>query len=170
MSTALALDRTITYQFENNFDQAVAATRYMWTAHWDEIASHKDVRHFSPRLGVRRLLMEKGMFVVATARQSGRVIGYISWVVVGDPQVQEQITAETDVYYVEPRPHRALIMLQLMRLSVDELERRGIVVARSRTKTKTDGPGRGAGLLWERLGFRPLEIIYTKPLRPPGQE
>lgn len=169
MSTAEQLSTKIAYQLEINFDQACAASRYLWNAHWDEIASHKEVRHFDPNLEPRRLLFAKNLLVVMTARQAGRVIGYIDWILFPDPQVRDQLTAETDIYYVEPRDDRALVMLQLMRRSCVELQRRGVYIARPRTKLKTEGPGRGAGLLWERLGFHPFEIIYAKVLRKPGE-
>jgi len=168
MTAALKLSDEIVYRIENNFDEICAATRYLWAAHWDEIASHKEVRHFDPDLELRRRLIGKN-WLAMTARQGGRVIGYISWFVYGDPQVQDQITAETDIYYVEPRSDRALVMLQLMRRSLDELARRGVTIARPRTKLKTEGPGRGAGLLWERLGFKPFEIIYGKVLDKPDR-
>ena len=170
MSIAPQLKHDITYQLETNFEQALAATHHHWQAHWDEIASHKDVRHLDPNLETRRILFAKNMLLVMTAREGGRVIGYFSWCIFGDPQVRDQLTAETDLYYVEQRDDRALIMLQLMRRSCDELQRRGVYIARPRTKVKSEGPGRGAGVLWERLGFHPFEIIYAKVLRKPDED
>lgn len=165
MSIAPALSGKVAYQLETNFDQAVAATRYLWNAHWTEIASYRDVRAFDPNLAQRRRLLELNMLMVFTARQDGRVVGYIDWVIFPDPQARLQLTAETDVYYVEPRRDRALIMLRLMRKSLEHLAERKVIVARPRTKLKAKGPGRGAGVLWRRCGFAPYEIIYAKVLQ-----
>jgi hypothetical protein len=154
---------TITYQIET-LEVALEDAKALFPAHWAEIGSNKEVRRYNPDLDLRQLLEDKNRLVIATAREYGRLIGYIDWIIFADPQCRDQITAETDIYFVEERPNRALIMLSLIRISLGELRWRGVLIARPRTKLKKDGPGRGAGLLWERLGFKPLEIIYSQNL------
>jgi GNAT superfamily N-acetyltransferase len=144
--------------------ECLADARALFPDHWDEIGSNKEVRRYNPDLDLRCLLEEKNRLVVATARDFGRLIGYIDWIIHADPQCKDQLTAETDIYFVEDRPNRALIMRALIRESLTALRGRGVLIARPRTKLKKDGPGRGAGLLWQRLGFKPLEIIYSRNL------
>lgn len=155
---------TITYQIET-FDQVIAEAEKIFQEHWDEIASHKEDRHLKPNLEVRRLLQSKGRLVIATAREAGRLIGYIDWMVYHDPNSSETLTCETDVYFVEDRPNRALVMLAMIRKSLNHMRKMGVTYARPRTKFKTEGLGRGAGPIWRALGFKPNEVIYSKILK-----
>jgi hypothetical protein len=161
--------RTITYQVERLAECLAEANKH-FADHWAEIGSNKETRRFNPDLELRQLLQEKNRLVVVTAREFGAIIGYIVWIIFSDPQCKDQLTAETDVYFVEERPNRALIMISLIRASLAVLRDRGVLVARPRTKLKKDGPGRGAGLLWERLGFKPLEIIYSRNISTDAQK
>lgn len=153
----------ITYQIEKAADVADELEVH-FQAHWDEIASNKHSRKFNPDIGLRLRAEKLGNLVLATARDDGRVIGYILWWLMPDPNAMPAITAETDIYYVEDRSMRGRIMLKMIKFSLDRLAQLGVRNPRPRTKLKTLGPGRGAGRLWEALGFHPFEIIYTKTL------
>lgn len=154
----------ITYRIEK-FDDVIVEAEKMFAAHWDEIASHKEDRRLKPDLALRKLAESNGRLVIATARDAGRLIGYIDWFVYRDVNSSETTTAETDVYFVEERPNRALIMLAMIRNSLNQLKEMGVIYVRPRTKFKTEGLGRGAGPIWQALGFKPNEVIYSKILR-----
>lgn len=156
--------KLISYQIER-FDDIIDEAQAMFPAHWDEIASHKEDRRLNPDLEIRKRAESKGVLVIATAREAGRLIGYIDWFIWRDPNSSETMTAETDVYFVEDRPNRALIMLAMIRMSLKHLAKLGITYVRPRTKFKTEGLGRGAGPIWQALGFKPNEVIYSKILR-----
>lgn len=155
---------TISYQIES-YDQVIADAEKMFAAHWDEIASHKEDRRLKPDLALRKLAEANGRLVIATARDAGRLIGYIDWFVYRDMNSSETMTCETDVYFVEDRPNRSLIMLAMIRNSLRHLAGMGVTYVRPRTKFKTEGLGRGAGPIWRALGFKPNEVIYSKILK-----
>jgi GNAT superfamily N-acetyltransferase len=158
----------ITYQLEQVRD-VLDEAKVHFEAHWDEIASNKHSRAFNPDFDLRLGAERRGNLVCATAREDGRVIGYIVWWVFPDPNAAPALTAETDIYYVEDRPARARIMLKMIKFSLEHLARLGIRNPRPRTKLKMVGRGRGAGRIWEALGFQPFEIIYTTTLPSPGR-
>ena len=153
----------ITYQIET-FDQIIDEAQGLFPGHWDEIASHKEDRRLKPDLLVRKKAEETGRLIIATAREQGRLIGYIDWFVYQDVNSSATRTCETDVYFVEDRPNRGLIMLAMIRMSLKHLAKMGVTYARPRTKFKAEGLGRGAGPIWRALGFRPNEVIYSKIL------
>ena len=155
--------RTITYQIET-LECALEDAKALFPAHWAEIASHKETRRFNPDFEIRFAAERAGRLLIATAREYGRLIGYIDWMIYGDLNAKDDLTCETDIYFVEDRPNRALILLAMARFSLKRLAERGVLIARPRTKAKTEGLGRGAGPLWEALGFKPLEIVYSKNL------
>lgn len=154
----------ITYQIET-FPEVIDEAQEMFRAHWDEIASHKGDRKLKPDLALRTALEKHGHLVIATAREAGRLIGYIDWMVYNDVNSSDTKTCETDVYFVEDRPNRALIMLAMIRTSLNHMKKMGVSYARPRTKFKTEGLGRGAGPIWKALGFAPNEVIYSKILK-----
>lgn len=152
---------TITFQTEALGD-CLQDAKALFPGHWDEIASHKEFRRFNPDFNLRFIAEKHGKLLIATARDAGRLIGYIDWLIYGDMNAKDNLIAETDIYYVEERPNRALILRSVIKCSLRALEDRGVTIIRPRTKAKTEGLGRGAGLIWESLGFKLLEFIYSK--------
>lgn len=152
--------RSIVYQIEP-FADCVFEIRQHVGAHWDEVASRKDIRELAPDWEAYLQMDRLGRITLGTARQAGRLTGYLVMVHRPDLNSKATMAAESAVYYVERRPMRGLVQRNLIRFVRDHLLAKGIQYQRFRNKLTNPNDA-----ILRNCGFEPDEMLYI--LRPMG--
>ncbi len=136
----------------------------LFRLHYREIAQDKAAIPLAPDL-VRYLTMEgQGILHIVTARHGTRLVGYVFYIVTFGLHYARTIHAQTDLTYLHPnyrfgrglslRKSSGFRLLQAGERMLDDLK-----VEKRRGNVKL---ARDFGRLYEELGYRPEEIIYSK--------
>ena len=145
----------ITYQLEPLSASIIEMLR-MSKEHWEFAGSRTDIRKLNIDVDVYLTAARMGRLVIGTARDRGRLIGYLMMAIRNDIHATETMVAESAFYYVEERPIRGLILRRIIGLVLTELKRREIKFIKFHTRVhKSIGP------MLELMGFRPDTVVYT---------
>ena len=93
-----------------------------------------------------------------TARQDGKMLGYLASIVVPSIEREGLITATQNLLFVSPSAGKANLSLRLQRASIAALEKRGIGEIHMRAGIR--GSGDRLGILYRRLGAKPFGELY----------
>lgn len=127
--------------------------------HYEELALDKDDCPLDPRYDVYERMEAAGELLFVTLRQRGALIGYFIGFVHPGLHYQTVLTCHMDIFYVHPE-HRGNGGGQILFAEVErELKRRGVTRWFVGAKLHLD-----ASWLFERLGFRRIEVYYSKVL------
>ena len=150
----------VTFQFEP-FEAFFAAAQALFDRHFDEIAEHKELfGKVSPDLDLYRAFDKRGVLRILTARHAGELVGYFVFVVKPNAHYRHVLAAIEDLYFLAPEYRKGITGYRFLRRAVEAMEESGAHIGSLRTKLKHDH-----GQLLERLGFRPVEVIYQKVFR-----
>lgn len=127
--------------------------------HWEEVAPYKDLLTLNPDMQMYRTLEEQGRIVVVTARRLGELIGYVVMMLHAHHHYSHVLTATEDIHFLHPDHRKGSLGLRLIAAAEAEMAARGVRVMTLRTKVTHNH-----GLLFERLGYQPQDIVYTKRL------
>src|SRR5262249_35716557 len=101
-----------------------------------------------------------GLFKMFTARDAGRLVGYVNFMVAKSIHPGPSwIEARHNSVYVRPE-YRGWIPIALLKFAEKELAAMG--VSAISFGTRLDRP---LGKLYERMGYKPIEIIYHRVLK-----
>ncbi len=139
------------------FSAAYPEAKELLVMHWDEIAPYKDVLTINPDLQMYATLEDAGKLCVITARQMGKLIGYIVMMLHAHHHYSHVLAATEDLHFLHPDYRKGSLGLRLLAAAETEMKRRGAQIMMLRTKVSHDH-----GLLFERLGFAPQDIVYSK--------
>ena len=96
-------------------------------------------------------------------RKDGALIGYAVFLMT--PHLHyDHVVAEADVFFIDPAHRSGWLGVKLFQLTEDLLREKGVSEICSRVKLHVK-PGRGGrdlGMLFEFLGYRPVETNYRK--------
>lgn len=154
----LAPTQTVVFAVES-FAAAYPAASELVRSHWDEIAQNKTLLTLNPDLKMYEELERQGKLCVITARWSGELIGYIVMIMHAHPHYKHVLTATDDLHFLHPAHRKGLVGFRLIAAAKREMKRRGVQLMALRRKVKHDH-----GLLFERLGFRAQDVVYTMRL------
>jgi GNAT superfamily N-acetyltransferase len=129
--------------------------------HYEEIALNKATTPLAPDWSAYATLEAAGFLHIVTARDEGKLVGYSAYIVGQRNLHYDFQMAETDIFYLAPEYRKGMAGVALLKFSETSL--RAIGVQRIVTKTKLS-PEHDLGPLLERLGFSPIERVYTKVL------
>ena len=127
--------------------------------HWDEVAPYKDLFTLNPDLERYQRLEDQGSLCVITAREEGTLIGYIVMVVAPNLHYKQALCATDDIHFVHPDYRKGSLGSRLIVTAVALMKKAGVKVMFLRTKVANSH-----GLLFERLGFEPLDMVYSMRL------
>lgn len=152
---------TVTFQVERYLD-ARAEAEPLIRAHWQEIARNRETIPLNIDHVAYAKLDERGQLLIVTARDDGRLVGYLTYFIMPQGHLHYLGTpwAESDVFFVLPEERKSGVGAGLFRAAEEALRARGVRVVH--THVKIEHPA--AGRLLEHLGHQPIETIYAKVL------
>jgi len=145
----------IRYQVEK-FDDALPDMAPFFQDHMEEVGADKSQFPLSPDIERYRWMQERGDLCLVTVRDDGKLIGYYCAVLMRHLHYDSR-TAYTDVFYLAPDRRQGTIGIKLFKAAEDVLRMMGVERIYTGTKLKLD-----IGPILERLGYKPIERIYTK--------
>jgi len=134
----------------------------LWPDHWKEVAMDQDVIPLNPDLEVWDELARKRMLHLVTVREDDKLIGYYLAIIRPHLHYKQSLSAFTDLYYLSARHRRGLTGYKLFQYVESTLKARGVQKMFAGTKMHLD-----MGRLFERLGWRETERLYTKVIDNP---
>lgn len=146
----------ITFQTEHYNDCKMEVGRHL-LAHWHEIALDRSSIPLDMDEAEYQRLADSGQLHVTTMRVGGVLVGYHAAIVRPHLHYKSTLHAFVDVYYIAPEHRAGRAGIQLFIEAEKSLKARGVRKIFSGTKThKHMGP------LFERLGWRETETLYSK--------
>ena len=131
----------------------------LFVRHWREIA----LNHAEVPLDIDHEryngLAAAGALHVLTARRNGLLIGYHIAIVSGHLHYASTLHGITDVYWIAPECRHGVTGMRMFQAVERELQKLGVRKLLTATKLHLD-----QGPLLERLGYRPIERMYSKIL------
>lgn len=129
--------------------------------HYDEVAPYKETLALDPDMATYRQLEDVGQLIVLTAREAGALVGYMLMFLRPHLHYRKTLVAIDDIHFVHPAHRKGSLGLRLIQYAEGEMARRGAKIMVLRTKSD---PGLNHGLLFERIGYAPLDVVYSKRL------
>lgn len=153
----------LTFQVEKWAD-CVAEMRPLWPEHWKELALDQE----QIALGCDEAKYEQGDAMgclhIVTARTDGKLVGYYYGMLMNHLHYfGAGLMCYSDVYFLKPEYRRGLNGVRFLRFIEDSLKDRGVVKLYISTKAHQDH-----GQLFERLGMKLSDRVFTKLLREEG--
>ena len=149
----------ITYQVED-WHQCLPEMEAMWPLHWEEVAGDKDVIKLEPHYKMYDDIYRSGQMHVVTARCDGKLIGYHVSIVRPHLHYKSSLSSYTDLYFIHPDYRKGMTGVNLFRFTEKSLKQRGVQKMFTGTKLSLD-----MGRIFERLGWRETERLYTKVIK-----
>lgn len=146
----------ITYQ-EENADNIGQDWIDLFIKHYEEIAWRKDKIKLNPDLDKYKIICDRGLMKVYTAREDGTLIGYAVWLVAPNLHYKDSIKAMNDILYVDPAKRGGKTGLSLIKFSEMKLKDLGVHSIGLHIKKSFDW-----GNVAERMGFECTESNYEK--------
>ena len=132
----------------------------LWAAHWAEIGQDRERVPLDPDLVKYRALDTLGMLEITAARRGSDLVGYVFSVVDTHLHYRSTLFAAQDLRYLAPACRGGRTALRLGQAHEAQLRARGVVKAFTNVKRAHDRDGQ----LFEHMGWKPVEILYTKVL------
>jgi hypothetical protein len=127
--------------------------------HWEEVAIQRDEQILDPDWPAYEALERLGRLWVLTARDQGRLVGYIVMLLTNAMHYRTLSMATDDSHFLHPDYRRGLTGYRMLMMTEKAMAARGIRKCVLRTKFLLDH-----GKLFERLGFVKEDIVYSKIL------
>lgn len=160
MSVALALVKKTGAAFAvENFSDVYEEAFELLQIHYEEIAPYKHIFKLNPDLGYYRALAQSGNLCIVTARNSSVLIGYIVMLIKQHIHYKDTLVATDDIHFIHPAYRKGSLGSRLMLAAEKEMLKRHVKIMFLRTKAASNH-----GVLFERLGYSPIDIVYGKEL------
>lgn len=129
----------------------------LYPEHWEELALDKDYVPLSPLYEVYDAMDAAGEVMVVTLRSAGKLAGYFIGFVKPHLHYSTCLTLTLDIFRVLPEYRNGSAGLKLFKAVEDEATRRGVQRIYVGSKCHMD-----ASVIFERLGYEPVEKYYSK--------
>ena len=136
----------------------------LWDAHWQEVATHKDSIKLKVDMEAYAFMEARGMLHVVVARSAGKVVGYHLSFVRPHFHYADSLTGYVDVYFLEEAFRKGATGIKMFRFVEKSLRARGVQRIFTATKISHD-----KSALFERLGYKEVEKVFSKLLTPEGE-
>jgi len=127
--------------------------------HWSETEGYRHGQVFAPDAYRYFQYNDIGFYLMFTARDEGRMVGYAGMYVTPSMHTQ-QIIATEDTWFLLPDYRKGRNALAFHRFVEDEMQRRGVVEIGMTAKLTNH-----AGKILEYLGYKPVSLQYSKHLK-----
>lgn len=135
----------------------------LWKEHWLEVANDQDTIQLDVDIDRYATLDAQGKLHIVTARDAdGQLQGY--YLAIADYHLHYKTTlhAYLDVFWLAPAHRRGLAGYKLFQVVQQTLKARGVVKHIQGHKVHVHGT---LGTLFERLGYRKIEHVYSTLLQ-----
>jgi len=126
-------------------------------AHWEEVSLYKDKVPLYPDYTKYQALEDIGSFIIYTARDNGKLIGYYSAFVTPHIHYASTVYAHNDAVYIDSAYRGTRVAYKLLSFAEKELKEIGAKVITLHMKVTTP-----FDRLCEALGYSCVERIYSK--------
>jgi hypothetical protein len=124
--------------------------------HYQEIAQFKEVQQLDPDWEAYEKADRAGKLWIMTARDHGRLVGYIVMLLAHDMHYRTLRRATEDIHFILPEYRRGLLGYRMLRWTLDEMRAKSIQMVKFRTKAN-----HSHAALFERLGGELEDLVYT---------
>ena len=142
---------------EETYGQVIDEIRPLFDGHWQEIALDKEHIKLDPDYEAYQLMARMNMLHITTVRDQGRLVGYCVCVIRPHLHYRQSLTAINDIFYIHPDYRQGMTGVKMFKAVEKFLNKRGVQRVVMNTKLHQD-----VGLIFERLGYRETERIFTK--------
>ena len=111
----------ITFQIEKFSDVYVEALPLL-EAHYEEIATYKEVKALNPDVWRYLEIEEKGILRIMTARDDGVMVGYFVSMIMPSLHYKDCSTAINDILYVHPEYRGGTLAYRLFKKALQDLK------------------------------------------------
>lgn len=133
----------------------------LFESHWRELGPYKDKMPLSPNLEIYSYLESQNQLLTLTARQDGRLVGYIICAIRSGLHYSTTLQAITDLPYVIPSMRSRGIVVRLFKKMETELKARGVKVWFASYKINSPlGASMDRLLTW--IGMQPCDMQFSK--------
>lgn len=137
----------------------------LFQEHWRELGPYKDRMPLSPDLALYGFLEEQGALLTLTARQDGRLVGYIVICIKRGLHYSTTLQAITDIPYVHPSVRGRGVGVRLFLAAQEELKARKVGPWFASYKIGSHlAPSMDKLLRW--MGMTPGDIQFSKWVSP----
>lgn len=151
------------FQWER-FPNIAAELPPLFKRHWQEVATNQDAvpleidwqRYYE--MDLARVLH------VLTVRVSGLLVGYLFVFIHPHQYYASTLHAQTDLYWLDPVFRRGSIGIRMFRELETYLRAHGVKVIMTNVKLHFQKERGTLGKLFERLGYVPEDVLYSKVL------
>jgi hypothetical protein len=126
--------------------------------HWCETEGYRHGQKFAPDAARYFHYDEIGFYVMFTARDEGRMVGYAGMYFTPSMHTQQMIATE-DTWFLLPEYRKGRNALSFYKFVEAEAVKRGVVELGMTAKLTN-----GAGKIMEYLGYKPVSLQYSKHL------
>lgn len=141
------------------YSRVIDEMRLLYPAHWLEIAKDRDIIPLDMDYAKYEMLEQMNLLHVVTARDEGKLVGYINFVVTPHLHHMSTVMATQDFMYLKPSYRKGWIGINFLRFADESLKARGVrKVFQESTLRCEFGP------VLKYLGYEPSASIYSKVL------
>ena len=144
---------------EESFSNAKEDFKPLLDLHWNEIARHKDDIKLNVDYESYRTLEELGLLHCVTARDEGKLIGYVISMVSRSLHYSDHLFANNDVLFIHPDYRGGSTFVKMLKFTERKLKQAGIKNFYIHMKLDYD-----FSALLERYGFTEIERNFEKQL------
>jgi GNAT superfamily N-acetyltransferase len=137
--------------------EALPELRMLFNEHWEEIALDQDSIKLEPDYTTYANLAVSDALHLVTARADGLIVGYHLSIIKPHLHYKSSLTCFTDVFFLKKDYRKGVIGYKLIKFFRDSVKEKGVQKVYMGTKLHLD-----LGPLLERLGFTPIERIYSQ--------
>lgn len=147
----------VTFAVES-FKECLPEMKALLVEHWKEIASDHELIPLDPCYDEYFVMEDQGMLSTCVARCEGKMVGYHLSFIRPHLHYRQTLSAIVDIYFVLPE-FRGGTGYRLFQFVEKTLRERGVKKIFTACKLAHD-----VGPLFERLGYKEHERLYTKVL------
>lgn len=135
----------------------------LFELHREEVARDKDLMQLAVNEEYYQRAQNIGNVSIVVARAEGRLVGYVVWLLYRHPHYSNVFCAQEDVHYLLPEYRRGMNGYLLLKNAIEFLRPLGVKYCIMREKIGHEHPA-----LMTRLGFSPLDVVYSRRLDREG--
>jgi hypothetical protein len=141
------------------FMQNVEELKKLLPLHYEELALDKDKVPLSPQWDVYDQREKSGQLLYVAMREKGQLIGYFIGFIAPGLHYSTCLTCTLDIFWLKPEKRGGRLGIKLFKFVEQELNKRKVDRWFVGSKVHKD-----ASWLFEYLGFKQVEIYYSKML------